>query len=146
MLLLFPLLLPGDLSPSLFLSSSQHQFRSGAVSFLSFVPLLVSSSLSLLFSSFFYSCPPSSLLISSIFFINFLLTISLFFILFLFEASSLLSTSSDEAEVRETLKTSLRDAGQFTYLYYGGNCCLDSLPVYIGSLEPLFVRCNDSSY
>ena len=103
MFLLLPLLLLGAL-PSLFLLSSQHQFRPGAVSFLSFVPLFVSSSLSLLFSSFFYSCPPFSSFTSSIFFVDFFLTISLFFILFLFEMGSSLSTSNDEAEIGETFE------------------------------------------
>ena len=83
MFLLLPLLLLGA-PPSLFLLSSQHQSRPGAVSFLSFVPLFVSTSLSLLFSSFF--------------------TISLFFILFLFEMSSSLSTDNDDAEIEETFE------------------------------------------
>ena len=129
MLLLLPLLLLGAL-PLPLLIVFPHQFRSGAVSFLSFVPLFVSSSLSLLFSSFFYSCPSFSSFTSSIFFIDFFLTISLFFILFLFEVSSSLSTSSNEAEIRETLRTSLKGARPFAYLYYGCNCCLDSLPLY----------------
>ena len=103
MLLFLPLLLPGAL-PLPLLIVFPAPVPLCAVSFLSFVPLFVSSSLSLLFSSFFYSCPPFSSFTSSIFFIDFFLTISLFFILFLFEVSSSLSRSNDEAEIGETFE------------------------------------------
>ena len=108
MLLFLPLLLPGAL-PRPLLIVFPAPVPPGAFSSPSFAPFLSFHFFSPLLL-LLYSCLPSSLFIPSIFVIDFFLTISFFFIHFLFKVSPSLSMSSNEAEIGETLKTSLKDA------------------------------------
>ena len=123
MSLLLPLFAHWWPSPAPFPSLPSTRF----ILMLSLFPLLLLLFLfisSLFFSSFFthvlhllHSSPPSSSLISSLLFPS---------PLFFPKEGSYRNMSSIEAEIGETLKTSLKDAKQFTYLYYGCNCCLGS--------------------
>ena len=138
MLLLLPLLLPGALPRPLLMV-----FPAPIPPWCCFFSIFCSS------LCLFISLPPLLLLLllmSSIFFIDFFLTISLFFILFLFEVSSSLGTSSDEAEIGETFEDGFKRR-LTVYL-----SVLRMLPMFrqfifcIGLFEPIFVHCDNDNF